>query len=212
MTLVEYCLFAFSSLFVIVDPIAAVPAFLAITARERPAAQLRVARTACAVAGGVLAFFAFGGNWIFRTLGISLAAFQIAGSILLLRIAVDMLHGQRSAAQETSEETEAAAAKDDVAVTPLAVPMLAGPGAISASVMLLHRAEGLPQLVALYACIAVVCGLSYLVFHVAVRTTQWLSPIALKLVARLMGLVLAAIAVQFFIDGLRQTDLFGPRG
>lgn len=208
MNLIEYTLFAFSSLFVIVDPIAAVPAFLAITARDGAATQLRVARLACVVASGVLAFFAFAGNWIFRTLGITLAAFQIAGSILLLRIAVDMLHGQRSAAHETTEETEAAAAREDVAVTPLAVPMLAGPGAISASVMLLHRAEGWPQLVALYACIGLVGLLSYVVFHVAVRTTRWLNPIALKLVARLMGLVLAAIAIQFFIDGLRQTNLF----
>jgi multiple antibiotic resistance protein len=211
-TLTEYCLFAFSSLFVIVDPIATVPAFIAMTGRDTPAARLRMARLASVVAAGVLALFAFAGNWIFTTLGITLAAFQIAGSILFLRIAIDMLHGQRSASQETSEETLAGASKDDVAITPLAVPMLAGPGAISAALMLVNRAEGTAQVAALYVCIGAVCLLSYVVFHVAARSAQRLSPIALKLITRLMGLLLAAIAIQFLIDGLKETGLFPLQG
>ena len=87
-----------------------------------------MARLACLVAAGVLILFAMSGQWIFRLLGITLPAFQIAGSVLLLRIALDMLYAKRSAAQETREETEAGATKDDIAITPLGVPMLAGPG------------------------------------------------------------------------------------
>ena len=87
-----------------------------------------MARLACLVAAGVLILFALSGQWIFRLVGITLPAFQIAGSVLLLRIALDMLYAKRSAAQETREETEAGATKDDIAITPLGVPMLAGPG------------------------------------------------------------------------------------
>src|SRR6266850_2879027 len=165
MTVTEYSLLAFSSLFVIVDPIAVVPAFIAMTLHDPPAAQLHMALLACAVAAGVLMVFALVGKWIFKALGITLPAFQIAGSILLLRIAMDMLYARRSAAQETDEEVQAGAAKEDVAITPLGVPMLAGPGAISTSLILLNQARGLQQHIALFACIAAVCVLSYLIFH-----------------------------------------------
>jgi multiple antibiotic resistance protein len=208
MSLTEYTLLAFSSLFVIVDPLAVVPAFVAMTPNDAPAAQLRMARMACAVAAGVLVLFALAGKWIFKLLGITLPAFQIAGSILLLRIALDMLYAKRSAAQETSEEVEAGAAKDDIAITPLGVPMLAGPGAISTALILLNQAHGVPQYLALLTCIVAVCGLSYLIFRIAIKGARKLSPLALKLVTRLMGLLLAAVSVQFAINGLAQTPLF----
>lgn len=208
MSLTEYTLLAFSSLFVIVDPLAVVPAFVAMTPNDAPAAQLRMARMACAVAAGVLVLFALAGKWIFKLLGITLPAFQIAGSILLLRIALDMLYAKRSAAQETSEEVEAGAAKDDIAITPLGVPMLAGPGAISTALILLNQAHGVPQYLALLFCIVAVCGLSYLIFRIAIKGARMLSPLALKLVTRLMGLLLAAVSVQFAINGLAQTPLF----
>lgn len=208
MTTLEYSLFAFSSLFVIVDPIATVPAFIAMTPDDAPATRLRMARLACLVAGAVLVGFALTGQHLFRLLGITLPAFQIAGSLLLLRIALDMLHGQRSASQETSEETLAGMAKADIAVTPLAVPMLAGPGAISAALILLKQAKTVAQQLALYATIATVCLVSYGIFHLAAMGAKRLSPLALKLVTRLMGLLLAAIAVQFALDGLKDAGLF----
>jgi multiple antibiotic resistance protein len=103
-----------------------------------------MARLACLVAAGILILFALSGQWIFRLLGITLPAFQIAGSVLLLRIALDMLYAKRSAAQETREETEAGATKDDIAITPLGVPMLAGPGATSTSLILMNQAQDWP--------------------------------------------------------------------
>jgi multiple antibiotic resistance protein len=204
MSLAEYILLAFSSLFVIVDPIAVVPAFIAMTPNDSPAGQLRMARMACLVAAGVLMFFALAGKWIFKVLGITLPAFQIAGSVLLLRIALDMLYAKRSAAQETSEEVEAGATKEYIAITPLGVPMLAGPGAISTALILLSQVRGWEQQAALFGCIAVVLLASYLIFHLAVHGARRLSPLALKLVTRLMGLLLAAVSVQFTINALRQ--------
>jgi multiple antibiotic resistance protein len=204
MSLTEYILLAFSSLFVVVDPIAVVPAFIAMTPNDPPAAQARMARLACIVAAGVLMLFALGGKWIFKVLGITLPAFQIAGSVLLLRIALDMLYAKRSPTKETSEEVEAGAAKEDIAITPLAVPMLAGPGAISTALILMSQARRWEHQVALFGCIAVVLLASYVIFRLAVFGARSLSPLALKLVTRLMGLLLAALAVQFTINALRQ--------
>jgi multiple antibiotic resistance protein len=208
MSLFAFCFLALSSLFVIVDPIATIPAFIAMTPRDSVASRLSMARLACLVAAGVLILFALSGQWIFRLLGITLPAFQIAGSVLLLRIALDMLYAKRSAAQETREETEAGATKDDVAITPLGVPMLAGPGAISTSLILMNQAQDWEQRTALLLSIVVVSFASYLVLRLSVYGARWLNPSAIKLITRLMGLLLAAIAVQFALNGLEQTALF----
>jgi multiple antibiotic resistance protein len=208
MTLLEYSLLAFSSLFVIVDPIAAVPAFLAMTPRDTMAARLRMARLAALVAVGVLVVFAAGGRWIFKFLGITLPAFQIAGSLLLLRIALDMLQARLSPARQTDEEVEAGVAKEDIAITPLGVPILAGPGAISTALILLNQASGVEQVVALFACIGLVGAISYGFLALAARGAGQLSPLAMKLVTRLMGLLLAAVGVQFILNALEQIPLF----
>jgi multiple antibiotic resistance protein len=207
-TLLEYTLFAFTSLFVIVDPIAIIPVFLAMTERDTQRAQNRMAGLASAVAAGVLIVFALAGTWIFRFLGITMAAFQIAGSVLLLRIALDMLYANQPRDRQSDEEVEAGAAKDDIAITPLGVPMLAGPGAISTSLILLGQAHGLAQCIALLACIAAVCFVSYLILRFASTGARRVNPLAMKLVTRIMGLLLAAVAVQFTINGLQQTPFF----
>jgi multiple antibiotic resistance protein len=208
MTLGEYSLLAITSIFVILDPIAGVPAFIAMTTSDSPAVKLRMARLACWVAAGVLMLFAAAGNTIFKVMGITLPAFQLAGSILLLRIALDMLYAKRSAAQETDEEVAAGAAKEDIAITPLGVPMLAGPGAISTVLILLDQAKGMAQVIVLFAAIALACLMSYMVFWLAVRGTRYLSPLALKLATRLFGLLLASMAVQFMFNALEQTPFF----
>jgi multiple antibiotic resistance protein len=208
MTFGEYSLLAVTSIFVILDPIAVVPAFIAMTPTNTAAEKLRMARLACWVSAGVLTVFAAAGNWIFRVLGITLPAFQLAGSILLMRIALDMLYAQRSRSQETDEEVAAGAAKDDIAITPLGVPMMAGPGAISTVLILLNQARGIAQVGALFASIALVSFLSYWAFWVAVRGTRYLSPLALNLATRLFGLLLAAMAVQFMLNALEQTPFF----
>src|SRR5512143_3878820 len=116
MSLSAYILLAASSLFVIVDPMAAVPGFIAMTPYDTPEQRIRTARLACVVVAGVLMLFAIAGKWIFKFLGITIPAFQIAASIVLLLVALDMLRAQRSRVQETSEETAAGVEKADIAV------------------------------------------------------------------------------------------------
>jgi multiple antibiotic resistance protein len=208
MTLTEYTVLALSSLFVIVDPIAVVPAFIAMTPNDPPKQKLRMARIACFVGGGVLIVFAAAGKWIFKVMGITLPAFQLAGSILLIRIALDMLYGRRSEARESDEEVAAGTEKDDIAITPLGVPMLVGPGSISTALILLSQAHGVEQVIALFVSIIVVCIVSYWVFWLAVRGAHYMSPLALKLTTRLMGLLLAAVAAQFVINAIEQLGWF----
>jgi multiple antibiotic resistance protein len=207
MSVFEFTLLAFSSLFVIVDPIATVPAFLAMTPKDTPAGRIHTARLACMVAATVLLTFAVTGQFLFRLLGITLPAFQMAGSIVLLLVALDMLRARRSAVQETAEETDAGLAKEDIAVTPLAIPMLAGPGAITTAVLLHNQARDLRQQIALYLCIVAVCTASYLIFRLSAHGARWLNPIAMRIINRVMGLLLAAVAMQFLINALK--DLKG---
>lgn len=207
MTVFEYSLFAFSSLFVIMDPIATVPVFLAMTPDVTVEKRVRMARLACVVAAGVLLGFAFAGRWIFALLGITMPAFQMAGSVILLLVALDMLRAQRSSVKESTEETSAAAQKDDIAITPLAVPLLAGPGAISTAILLHNKADSFPKILALPIVIVTVCLASFLIFAVGARTVRWFGPIGMKLVERLMGLLLAAIAFQFLLNALRDLKI-----
>lgn len=207
MNLHEYILLAFSSLFIIVDPIAALPAFLAMTPTDLPASRIRMARLACCVAGGVLIICAATGKWIFRLLGITLPAFQMGGSIVLLLVALDMLRARRSEVRETSEETAAGADKEDIAITPLAVPMLAGPGAITTAILMQNEAEGVVQHMALYVCIVAVCVISYVILRMSAHGLRWISPLAMKIAARLMGLLLAAVAMQFMLNALKTVIL-----
>jgi len=210
--LVGYVLLASSSLFVIIDPIATVPAFLAMTPNDTPQQRTKMARLACFVSAVLLLAFSIGGKWVFQFLGITIPAFQMAGSIVLLLVALDMLRAQRSRVQETAEETDAAAAKEDIAITPLAVPMLAGPGAISTVILLHNKAVSLAQHVALMFCIIGVCAACYLIFALSAHGAKWLNPIFLRLTTRIMGLLLAAIAMQFLLNALAQLNLirFSP--
>jgi len=208
MSLSAFVLLAFSSLFVIVDPVAAAPAFIAMTAQDSPAARVRMARIACLVMASVLIFFAYAGQWIFRLLGITMPAFQLAASIVLLLVALDMLRAKRSRVQETDEETAAGMEKNDIAVTPLAIPMLSGPGAISTAILLEDSAQGrfLHQ-AALCGCILAVSGVTYLILRFAAHSARFFGPIAMNVAIRIMGLLLAAVAMQFAVNAIR--DLRG---
>jgi len=209
-TLLGYALLALSSLFVIVDPIATVPAFLAMTPHDTAEQRIRMARLACFVMAAVLLVFAVAGEIIFKLLGITMPAFQIAASVVLLVVALDMLRAQRSRVQETQEETTAGAEKTDIAITPLAMPMLAGPGAISTAILLEHQADTWTKLVALYAAIILVSFASFLTLRFAAHGARWLNPIIMRIVTRVMGLLLAAVAIQFLINGVKalKGDLF----
>jgi multiple antibiotic resistance protein len=156
---------------------------------------------------GVLLVFALTGRFIFQFLGITLPAFQIAGSIILLLVALDMLRAQRSRVQETQEETAAGTNKVDVAVTPLAIPMLAGPGAISTVVLLHNQAGRWIYDVVLCLSIVAVAVATYVILRLSATGARWLNPIALRITTRIMGLLLAAVASQFMINALRELKL-----
>src|SRR5688572_22966810 len=205
MGLLEYILLALTSLFVILDPIALVPAFLGMTPYDTSEDRVRMARLASIVAGAVLVFFVIVGEGLFKILGITMSAFKIAGSIVLLLIAMDMLRAQRSAVVETSEEKAAGAQKDDIAITPLAIPMLAGPGAISTVVLLQNEAKRFEHSIALICSIGLVCLATYWILKFAsVQGARFFTPIAMKLTTRIMGLLLAALAIQFILDGIAE--------
>ena len=207
MGLSEYILLAVGSLFVIVDPLATVPAFLAMTPNDTPEQRIRTARLACCVTAGVLLVFSVAGQLVFRIMGITMPAFQIAASIVLLLVALDMLRAQRSRVKETLEETAAGTEKPDIAVTPLAIPMLAGPGAISTTILLQNEAKNIPQHAALYGCILLVMVLTYAILRVAAGNANKLSPIAMSISIRIMGLLLAAVAIQFMLNAIKAFHL-----
>ena len=203
---------AASSLFVIVDPLAVVPAFLAMTPNDTAEQRIRTARLACCVTAGVLLLFSVAGQLVFKVMGITMPAFQIAASILLLMVALDMVRAQRSRVQETHEERMAGTEKTDVAVTPLAIPMLAGPGAISTTILLQNEAKDITQHIALYVCIGAVSLMSYLILRISARGARWLSPIMMSIAIRIMGLLLAAVAIQFMLNAIKafRVDLLAP--
>jgi multiple antibiotic resistance protein len=209
--LLEYILLAASSLFVIVDPLAVVPAFLAMTPNDTAEQRIRTARLACCVTAGVLLLFSVAGQLVFKVMSITMPAFQIAASILLLLVALDMVRAQRSRVQETHEERKAGIEKTDIAVTPLAIPMLAGPGAISTVILLQNEAKDIPHRIALYGCIVAVSLVSYLILRISARGARWLSPIVMSIAIRIMGLLLAAVAIQFMLNAIKafRLDLLG---
>lgn len=198
----EYALLTFGSLFAIVDPFAAIPAFLAMTTHDSVDARRRMALTASMTAGFVMVLFAAVGPSMFKLFGITMPAFQIAGGLILLLSSLDMLRAKRTPLKETPEETEAGSHKDDIAITPLAVPMLAGPGALTTAIVLANKAGNAAEIAIFYTCIAVVSAISYAVLWLAATNAKRLSPIALNIMGRLMGLLLAALGVQFIMTAL----------
>jgi multiple antibiotic resistance protein len=201
----RFSLLALSSIFFLVDPFAAIPAFLAITAGSDRQHQQRMARKGALTCFIVLTTFALAGKFIFRMFGITLPAFEIAGGVILLLIGIDMIEARRSPTQESGVETAEAASKDDAGIVPLGIPMLAGPGAISSVMILVGQALKLWELGVVLAAILVTATLSYLILSGANRVRGVMGETGIRILVRIMGLLLVALAVQFFINGL--TDL-----
>lgn len=168
-----------------------------------------MAQLASLIAFAILILSFLFGQRLLMAFGITLPAFEIAGGIVLLLVALDMLQARRTAIKETQEEKAEGITKDDVAITPMAIPMLAGPGAITAVILLSNRAETTVQYVVLAGAIFLVSILTLLILWTVAMRSQILSVITLKITGRLMGLILAAIAVQFILNGILAAHLFG---
>jgi multiple antibiotic resistance protein len=206
---VRFSLLALSSIFFLVDPFAALPTFIAMTEGDDPQHRRAIARKASLTALIVLAAFAFAGEAIFRLFGITLPAFEIAGGIILLLIGLDMLQAKRSPTQEAIGDTVAATQKDDAGIVPLGIPMLAGPGAITSVMVLVGQAQSGDhtrwEMVAILAAILITAAVCYLVLGNSDKVAHVLGDTGIRILVRIMGLLLVALAVQFFINGL--TDL-----
>jgi multiple antibiotic resistance protein len=200
----DYLVAALVTLLVVVDPIGLTPSFLGVTAGLPPTARRSVALRACLMAFVILTGAALAGDWLLRTLSISLPAFRIAGGLLLFSIASEMVFGVRIARQS---ETAGKAIEEhvrDIAAFPLAIPLMAGPGAITATVLLAGRADGnMLRLAALIAIIAAVMAACLIVFLGASRIERLLGQTGNTVLSRLLGVLLAAMAVQFVVDGVR---------
>lgn len=196
----------FVTLFVIIDPIGLAPIFVALTAGMGFARRRRIAVQACLVAFGLLALFGLFGDQVLGFIGISMPAFRIAGGILLFLTALDMLFERRSKRREEKAEEEDLS--DDPSVFPLAMPLLAGPGAMATMVLLVGATDGsLASVAAVHGVMAAVLLIALVLFLGAGLLERALGPLGINLVTRLLGMLLAALSVQFVIDGVRGTGL-----
>ena len=200
--LLQFGLITVTSVLFIVDPIAAVPSYLVVTQNETAAERKRTALRACTAMGLMLVLFAAAGRFIFQAFGITLPAFRIAGGLILWLVALDMVRAKRST-QEGSEELSEGKAKDDVAVTPLAIPILAGPGAISTVMVLAGEIRSVSHGIVVYGAIVVTAIISYITLRLGERLVEVMGQTGIKVMTRIMGLLLAAVATQFIITGAR---------
>ena len=200
----DFLISALVTLLVVVDPIGLVPSYLAVTHGLPKRARRSVALRAAVIAAVILAGSALIGDWLLRTLSIGLPAFRIAGGLLLFSIASEMVFGIRIERQSRQAEDAIEERVRNVAAFPLAIPLMAGPGAITATVLLASRSEGDPmRLTVLLAVIAFVAALCAAVFLLCTHIGKLLGVTGNIVLSRLLGVLLAALAVQYVVDGVR---------
>jgi MarC family membrane protein len=200
----EFLISAFVTLLVVVDPIGLVPSFIAITQGLPARVQRQVALRACLIAAAILAGSTLIGDWLLHALSITLPAFRIAGGLLLFSIASEMVFGVRVTRQSQQAEKAVDEHARNIAAFPLAIPLMAGPGAITACVLLAGRASGDPtRLGILLAATAAVLTLCLAVFMLASRIAKLMGTTGNVVASRLLGVLLAALAVQYVIDGVK---------
>jgi len=199
-----YSLLCFGSLFSIVDPFAAVPIFLVLVGQHPRPSQNKVALRATLTCFGVLTAFAAAGSFIFSFFGITIPAFKVAGGILLFGVAFDMLRAKPSATKTTQEERSEAESKEDVGLIPMGIPLLSGPGAMATATVLAGKAHSWTDRIGLHLAILAVSVITLLVLRSSMLIGRVLGKTGLNVIGRIMGLILAALAIQFVLDGVRE--------
>jgi multiple antibiotic resistance protein len=199
---VEYLKF-FAGLVAILNPIGVIPIFINLTYNQTAAERNRTALTAALTVGVVLAVALLCGEWILDFFGISVASFQVAGGILILYNSLSMLQARMNATRQTEEEAQETAEREDVAVVPIGVPLTAGPGAISTVILYGHKPALFGRYVILFAGIAIVAAIVWAAFRLAPLISRALSRTGINIVTRLMGLIMAAIGIEFIASGLK---------
>ncbi len=201
----NFFIYSFIALFVIVDPIMNIPIFIAILEGFSREEFKKTVKRACIVGMLVLIVFTFFGVYIFKYLHIEMASFRIAGGILLLIISLEMLFGRKTKTEYSPEVV--AEKREELAVTPLAIPLLTGPGAITTGIVLYGTADSILDKMELFAAVVLVYTLSYIILSNAHRLFDILGNTGTIVIVRIMGLLLAAISVQFIVDGIRELFL-----
>jgi multiple antibiotic resistance protein len=202
MSYFNFFLVVFPAIFTIVNPLGAVGPFLGMTARDSEEKRYSTAYRACVLAGVVLSVCAALGGFVFNFFGITLPALKIAGGFLLFLVGMDMINARTSGAKATDEEREEGNLKDDIAIFPLGIPLLSGPGSMVTVFILNERAkEPLDQAI-IYLSIFITMLASLIILRQASRIAYFLGAIGINVMSRIMGLILAAIAVQFVLNGL----------
>lgn len=199
----EYTRFI-TALFVILDPFAAVPIFLILTKSYTSIEQKRIAGITALTVLIVLVLASLTGETLLQVMGTSLASFRVGGGIVLLLMALAMLQGQTDSVRSTPAEEAEAEDKRSIAVVPLAIPLLAGPGSISNVIIEMHRSDTTYHSLLVILCIVLVCLLLWIVLRMASRIGKMLGQIGINVINRLFGLILAAIAVEIMANGLIQ--------
>ena len=199
---IEFLIRSFAGVFVILDPIGASSHFLALTSFHSAKQKKRIAFRSTTTALVVLILFMISGSALFRYFGITLAALKIAGGILLFTVALSMLNGKRPGSKTTPEEEQDAKKQDDVAIIPLAIPLLSGPGAITTVMVLSGEAHDFLKAGILLGAIVVSVFIAYIVFLYSEHIKNVLRPTGIKILTRIMGLIMSVISVQFVINGI----------
>lgn len=199
---IGFALFAFTSLVAIVNPLSATPMFLALTSEYTAAQRWRTLHQAVVTALLVMIGFALLGRWIFTVYGITINAFRIAGGLIFFGIGLDMLQAKRSRVKATEEEESEGSMKEGVGVTPLGMPMIAGPGTITTVMVLVSQTGTRAHLVAVYAAIVAVAIVTWIVLAASQRITTIFGQTGLNVMTRIMGLLVTVVGVQSVIDGL----------
>jgi len=193
---------SFLTMLVVVDPVGLVPMFLALASDRAVEERRRLARRAVTIAGAILLAFALIGSWLLRRLGISLGAFQVAGGVLLLWIAVRMVFAEHE--RETAAEEAEARSRADISVFPLAIPIIAGPGSMASIMILVGEARRWPlDLGIVLATTASVLLLCYAALRLSEPLVRLLGRTGVNVVTRVLGMLLAALAVQYVADGAK---------
>jgi multiple antibiotic resistance protein len=199
----EYTRF-FTALLVILDPFMAIPILLALTKEYSDAERNRVVRITALTVAGVLIAVGLAGETLLLWLGTSLGSFRIGGGIVLFLMALAMLQAQTDPVRSTPSEAESASNKASIAVVPLAIPLLAGPGAMSTVIIAMHRSSAPYHVWMILTVILLVSGILWLVLRLARPIGKLLGDIGLNILNRIFGLILAAIAVEVIANGLKQ--------
>ncbi len=193
---------AFVTFLVVIDPPGCAPIFASLTSGTDPAHRRGMAIRSVLIASGILLFFALLGEDLLRALGISLSAFRIAGGIMLFLIAIDMVFEKRTERRENRAQEVSASEAEDVSVFPMAIPMIAGPGSIASVMLLMARSDGLQQSLLVLAALAATLVLTLLALLASGPLMRLLGNKMEAMITRLLGVILAALAAQFVIDGI----------